>query len=165
MPLFFRPSALIALVSFVFFTCVAHAEKLRITSTPPGAKVEINGVAVGTTPFEKDYPGGYFRKAKTAVGSRLGHPLVAGLSFDGYSIKEIVLTEGPAEWISLKGRNYGNYFLFKTTHFDVKLDSVTATFTGGVSARLPAGSANLSPEVSLEDCRNPAAASSSLKLA
>jgi len=64
---------------------------------------------------------------------------VERFSFDGYSIKEIVLTEGPAEWISLKGRNYGNYFPFNTTHFEVKPDSVTATFTLGVSARLPAG--------------------------
>jgi hypothetical protein len=79
----------IALISRTFFAYDTHAEKLRITSTPRGAKVEINGVAVGTTPFEKDYPGGYFRKTKTAVGSRGGHPLVARLSFDGYSIKEI----------------------------------------------------------------------------
>src|SRR5438477_8789154 len=109
-----RLRASIALMSLVFFTGASHAEKLRITSTPPGAKVEINGVAVGTTPLEKDYPGGFFHKTKTAVGSRLGHALVARLSFDGYSIKEIILTEGPSEWISLKGRNYGNYFLFKT---------------------------------------------------
>jgi hypothetical protein len=42
------------------------------------------------------------------------------------------------------------YWLFKTDHFDVKLDSLGATFTGGVSARLPAGAANLAPELSLE---------------
>lgn len=47
---------------------VRHARrKLRITGTPPGAKVEINGVAVGATPFDKDYPGGYFHKTKTAA--------------------------------------------------------------------------------------------------
>jgi hypothetical protein len=28
------------------------------------------------------------------------------LAFDGYSIKDVVPTEGPAEWISRKGRNY-----------------------------------------------------------
>jgi hypothetical protein len=61
-----RLHASIALISFAFFTSATHAEKLRITSTPPGAKVEINGVAVGTTPFEKDYPSGYFHKTKTA---------------------------------------------------------------------------------------------------
>src|SRR6266478_5060510 len=91
MSLCLRLRASIALILFAVFTCAAHAEKLGITSTPPGARVEINGVAVGTTPFEKDYPGGYFHKTKTAVGSRLGHPLVARLSFDGYSIKDIVL--------------------------------------------------------------------------
>ena len=58
---------------FAFFTSAAYARKLRITSTPRGGKVEIKGLAVGTTPFEKDYPGGYFHKSKTAVGSRLGH--------------------------------------------------------------------------------------------
>ena len=63
-----RLHASIALISFAFFTNATHAEKLRVTSTPPGAKVEINGVAVGTTPFEKDYPGGYFHKTNTAVG-------------------------------------------------------------------------------------------------
>jgi len=73
----------IALISLTFFTYDTHAEKLRITSTPPGAKVKINGVAVGTTPFEKDYPGGYLRKTKTAVGSRRDHPLVARLCAHG----------------------------------------------------------------------------------
>src|SRR5437763_5924390 len=100
--------ALVCLMS----ACAAHAEKLRITSTPPGAKVEINGVAVGTTPFEKDYPGGYFHKTKTVMGSRLAHPLFARLSLPGYAVKEIQLTEAQGEWVSLKGRNYGSYWLF-----------------------------------------------------
>jgi hypothetical protein len=47
--------------------------------------------------------------------------------------KKIALTEGRAEWISLKGRNYGNYFLFKTKHFDVRLDSIIATFTDSIA--------------------------------
>ena len=59
-----RLHAAIALISFAFFTSAAYARKLRITSTPPGGKVEIKGIAVDTTPFEKDYPGGYFTKAK-----------------------------------------------------------------------------------------------------
>jgi hypothetical protein len=116
-----------------FSSAPGTPEDFVVTSTPPGGKVEINGIAVGTTPFDKDYPGGYFHKSKTAVGSRPGHSLVAGLSADGYSIKEIVRTEGPAEWISLKGRNHGNYFLFKTNRFDVRLDSIIATFTGGIA--------------------------------
>ena len=150
MPLFLRLRVQIALITCLSSACLAHGETLRITSTPAGAKVEINGVAVGVTPFEKDYPGGYFHKTKTLVGSRLSHPLIARLSFAGYSIKEIVLTEGPSDWISLKGRNYGPYWLFKSSHFEVTLDSVTATFTGSVGTNLSAGTANISPELSLE---------------
>jgi S1-C subfamily serine protease len=150
MLLFFRLRVPFALIVFFSFACVARAEKLRITSKPPGATVQINGVDVGTTPFEKDYPGGYFHKTKTVVGARLGHPLVARLSSLGYAVKEILLTEGPSDWISLKGKNYSPYWLFKSDHFDVTLDSVVATFTGGVTARLPAARANLSPELSLE---------------
>jgi hypothetical protein len=48
----------------------AHADKLHITSTPPGAVVEINGVAVGTTPLEKDFPGGYFHKIPAIAAGR-----------------------------------------------------------------------------------------------
>jgi S1-C subfamily serine protease len=150
MSLSLRLRGQIALIVLASFACAARGEKLRITSSPLGATVEINGVAVGTTPFEKDYPGGYFHKTKTVMGSRLAHPLVARLSFAGYAIKEIVLTEGPADWISLKGRNYGPYWLLKSDHFEVKLDLVAAIFTGNVTEHLPAGSANLAPELSLE---------------
>src|ERR1043166_1291606 len=150
MPLFLRLRVQIALITCLSSACLAHGETLRIPGPPAGAKVEINGVAVGVTPFEKDYPGGYFHKTKTLVGSRLSHPLIARLSFAGYSIKEIVLTEGPSDWISLKGRNYGPYWLFKSSHFEVTLDSVTATFTGSVGTNLSAGTANISPELSLE---------------
>src|SRR5215468_548787 len=89
-------------------TCV-FAEKLQITSNPSGAAVEINGVAVGSTPFEKDYPGGYFHKTRTSFGARLEHPLVARISLTGYATKELVLTEGPQDWISLYSRDRGEY--------------------------------------------------------
>ena len=79
--------------SFLFAPRVS-AEKLTIISTPPGATVEINGIVVGTTPFEKDYPGGYFHRTRSAVGSRLERPLVARLNLAGYATKETPLTEG-----------------------------------------------------------------------
>ena len=118
--------------ALLFLPARVSADKLTITSIPPGATVEINGIAVGTTPFEKDFPGGYFHRTRTSLGSRLEHPLVARLNLTGYATKEIPLTEGPAEWISLNGRKHGEYFLFKTNHFDVQLDSVAQTFTGEV---------------------------------
>jgi hypothetical protein len=52
-----------------------YAEKLQFTSNPPGATVELDGVAIGTTPCEKDFPGGYFHKTKTSFGARRPCPL------------------------------------------------------------------------------------------
>src|SRR3989475_9930752 len=127
------------------------ADKLQITSTPPGATVELDAVAVGTTPFEKDFPGGYFHKTRTSMGSRLEHAVVARISLTGYASKEIKLTEGPMNWISLNGRNRGEYWLFKSGHFNVELQPVSETFTGAVVANAPGGDAGVPPELSLEE--------------
>ena len=61
----------------------ALADKLRMTTVPPGATVQINGVLVGTTPYEQNIPGGYLHKTKTSLGSRLEHPMVARLALQG----------------------------------------------------------------------------------
>src|SRR6266852_6033572 len=114
----------------------AMADKLQITSEPSGATVEIDGVPAGTTPYEKDFPGGYFHKTRTSVGSRLEHPMVARISLSGYATKELTLTEGPMLWISLNGHIHGEYWLLKSDHFHVDLDPIAQTFTGSVSANL-----------------------------
>ena len=129
----------------------ADADKLQITSTPPGATVELDGVAAGVTPFEKDFPGGYFRKTRTSMGSRLEHPVVARISLSGYASKEVKLTEGPMNWISLNGRNRGEYWLFKSDHFHVDLRPISEAFTGEVTAKVSDGGASLQPELSLEE--------------
>jgi S1-C subfamily serine protease len=131
----------------------ARADKLRITTVPSGAAVQINGVLVGTTPYEQNIPGGYLHKTKTSLGSRLGHPMVVRLTLEGYAAKEIQLTEGPMIWVStLKGHNHGNYWLLKTDHFQVELQSASQTFTGAVesvsSSTLVPGPR---PELSLEE--------------
>src|SRR5215470_8293771 len=122
----------ILVVAYLLLACpvCTLAEKLRITSNPTGATVEIDGVAAGTTPFEKDYPGGYFHKTRTVLGKRLEHPMVARISFTGYTTKELVLTEGPMEWVSLNGRDRGAYWLLKSNHFNVDLQPVSEAFTG-----------------------------------
>ena len=130
---------------------VSSAESLRITSNPPGAIVELDGVPAGTTPFQKDFPGGYFHRARTALGARLEHPMIARISLAGYATREIALTEGPMEWIDLHGRHHGQYWLFKADHFHADLETITATFTGSVSAVTPAQPASLEPELSLEE--------------
>lgn len=134
-------------------TCPSHAlaDKLRITSNPPGASVEIDGVSVGTTPFEKDYPGGYFHKTRTSLGARLEHPMVARITLAGYSTKELTLTEGPMNWVSLNGRNHGDYWLLKSGHFHVDLQQVSDIFTGEVSATLSNASVDLKPALSREE--------------
>src|SRR5260370_17966753 len=92
---------LCAVLTLLSFPSRAVADKLQITSTPPGAIVELDGVAAGTTPFEKDFPGGYFRKTRTSMGARLEHPVMARISLTGYASQEVQLTEGPLHSISL----------------------------------------------------------------
>jgi hypothetical protein len=68
------PLRLLFLVSLV--SCLpplSCAESLKITCTPPGATVELDGVLEGTTPFEKDFPGGYFHRTRT-------HPYLSWLA-------------------------------------------------------------------------------------
>src|SRR5438270_931517 len=122
------------------------AETLKITSTPPGGTVEINGVVVGTTPYEQQLPGGYFHKTKTALGRRLQNPMAARISLAGYTTKEIQMTEGPMNWVSLKGHNHGEYWLLKLPHFHVDLDPISKVFAGNISADIPGGT---------EDAHNP----------
>jgi hypothetical protein len=45
-----------ALAAMMSFAPQSRREALSVTSSPPGANVEINGVLVGTTPFHADYP-------------------------------------------------------------------------------------------------------------
>ena len=146
-------SAMRFYVLLFFLTCPAHAlaDKLRITSNPSGATVEIDGVAMGTTAFEREYPGGYFHKTRTAFGSRLEHPMVAHISLAGYTTKEILLTEGPMEWVSLYGRSRGDYWLLKSSHSHVDLQPITETFTGEISAEVSGVSVDMMPELSREE--------------
>ena len=99
----------------------AHADKLRITSEPPGATVEVEG-KTGTTPFETDFPGGYFRPPLTLLSKRLSHPMTARITLDGYVTKEIILTETQKEWVSSNGHKRFPYYLFRSLSFHVHLD-------------------------------------------
>ena len=126
---------------FVFIALVAcatcaprmRAGSLTITSTPPGATVEIDGAAIGTTPYKIDYPSSYFHKPHTVFGSRLDHAMTLRIYKDGYSAQQLKLTEGPLPWMSLTGRHEGNYFLLKADHFDFKLEAVSEAKTGAAA--------------------------------
>ena len=130
---------------------LSAADSLKITSTPPGATVELDGVPAGTTPFEKNFPGGYFHRTKTALGQRMEHPMVARVSLPGFATREIALTQGPMDWIDLHGRHHGQHSLFKTDHSHVDLDTITSMFTGAVAAVRTPEPASVAPELSLEE--------------
>jgi S1-C subfamily serine protease len=129
----------------------SSAQSLKFTSSPPGATVELDGVSVGTTPLEKSFPGGYFHRTKTAIGQRLEHPMVARLSLTGFATHEIALTEGPMDWIDLRGRHHGQYWLFKSDHFHADLRSLASTFTGAVSVANAERTVAQGPQLSLEE--------------
>jgi S1-C subfamily serine protease len=127
------------------------ADKLQITSIPPGATVEIDG-KTGTTPYEENFPGSYFRDPFSLLSKRLNHPLVARIHLDGYVTKEISLTEGPLEWTSASGHKRFAYFLFRSSQFHVQLDPVGSVFTGSISSKTDMEKeADLAPALSLEE--------------
>lgn len=118
---------LAALAAVVSLAPQNHAESLTVTSSPPGASVEINGVPVGTTPFRVEYPGGYFHKTHLVFSARLDHSMTLRISKDGYSPQQIALTAGPFEWVAVTGKHHGNYFLLKSDHFALKLEPAALT--------------------------------------
>jgi PEGA domain len=43
-------------------------DRVSIISDPPGATVEIDGIAVGKTPYQFEVPGGYLHGTKSVFG-------------------------------------------------------------------------------------------------
>jgi hypothetical protein len=91
----FTVPRLIAVLFLLLCPERAAAETLKIASVPSGATVEIDGVLGGTTPFEKEYPGGYFHKTLTSMGSRLEHRVTKGV----VSAVGKFANAGPGAWI------------------------------------------------------------------
>lgn len=98
----------------------AVGEKVVITSEPSGAAVEIEERS-GTTPYQADFPDGYFHEPRILLSKHLSRPLIARLTLEGYESQEIVLTLGPREWVSNNGHKRFQYFVFGRTHFHVLL--------------------------------------------
>jgi hypothetical protein len=117
--------ALILLAAFTALALRALAEHLTITSVPTGATIEIDGAAIGVTPYTIDYPSSYFHKPHTVFSSRLEHALILKIHKEGYTSQQITLTDGPLQWISVTGRRHGNYFLLKGDHFLFQLEQVS----------------------------------------
>jgi hypothetical protein len=92
---------------------------------PVGATIEIDGAAIGVTPYTIDYPSSYFHKPHTVFSSRLEHALILKIHKEGYTSQQITLTDGPLQWISVTGRRHGSYFLLKGGHFTFQLEQVS----------------------------------------
>jgi hypothetical protein len=116
--------AAIGLAALALAAPAARAETFKVTSTPAGAAVEIDGVVVGTTPFHADYPGCYFHKPHTVFGARLEHAMVLRVSKDGYALQQITLTDGPLDWVGITGKKHGKYFVLRSDHFELQLEPV-----------------------------------------
>ena len=128
--------ASLGLIALLPLASRARAETLTITSTPPGATVEIDGVVIGTTPCEVKYPGGYFHKTRTVFGQRLEHSMIVRIYKDGFTSQEVRLTDGPFEWVALNGRDHGHYWLLKTNHIQATLETISTVFNSHVRERL-----------------------------
>jgi len=50
-------------------------------------------------------------------------------------------------WISLNGRNRGEYWLLKSDHFHVDLQPISETFTGSITAKVSDAGVGLQPEL------------------
>jgi PEGA domain len=137
--------AFLALSACLALASRARAESLTITSSPPGASVEINGANAGTTPYKINYPGGYFHRPHTVFTPRLDHSMNVKVSLDGYVTEQLTLTQGPFEWVAINGRHHGSYFLFKSAKFNIKLDPVYHASTAPSTAPSPAALAREGP--------------------
>ena len=121
----------------------AYAAKnyVSVTSDPPGASVEIDGIVVGTTPYQVEVPGGYLHGTKSVFGKLLRHQVRLRLLLDGYLPTQADLAIGPTPWIALNGTYHGDYWLLKADHFHFTLERAATTFTGTVEAKLGSPSA------------------------
>jgi len=130
----------------------ALADTLKITSDPPGATVEIDQVVVGKTPYEAQFPGGYFHGTKSVLGRLLRTPMHARVSLPGYITQEAELTRGPMPWVALNGAYRGDYYVFKTDSFHFQLKKTGDKLTGAVQAAPGGtGSATMLPERTLPE--------------
>jgi len=71
---------------------------------------------------------------------------------DGYTTREVVMTEGPMPWIALKGTHHGDYWLLKAHHFDLVLERMSKSLIGAASVTVAGNSkVEMRPELSVED--------------
>lgn len=127
-----RPLSLFAFILLVTisFSTTAKAEKVfTITSEPAGARVEINGQYVGTTPLQQKMKDFYFKGPKYLWSEWLNVPLQVTVSKEGYVAQTGLITTGPYRWVNLNYTAEKIYYVIAKTTFSVKLEKI-ADFMG-----------------------------------
>lgn len=123
-----RRSPMLVILASAFVLLIstsAHAEKMfSVTSDPPDARVEINGQAVGTTPFQKKVKDFLFNGPKYLWSEWLNTPLQVTVSKDGYVAQTIVITNGPYRWVNFNYTAEKIYYVITQQSFHVKLQKI-----------------------------------------
>jgi S1-C subfamily serine protease len=119
---------LIRVLSLAVVVAAASAEAsakilFRVTTDPPGAKVQINGRTVGTTPYEIELEDFMVKGHGKWVWSKyLSTPMTMTLSREGYFSKEVQITSGPFRWVNGNGTAFHLYYVVTDTTWNIKLD-------------------------------------------
>jgi hypothetical protein len=124
----------------------AYAKKtLKVESDPAGARVEIAGEFVGTTPLTRENVKDFMFQGPIYGWSKfLATPLQMTVSKEGYVTQTIIITKGPFVWASVDRSTIKYFYVVSSTYFNVKLQKV-GDFLGGNP--LAAKAANLTPPV------------------
>jgi len=122
----------------------AEQEKWKffaVASDPPGARVEINGEFIGTTPFKEPVKYKFFYNGPTfAFSSYLNQHQTMTISKEGYVTKSFVITKGPYEWVSINGENRLIFYVVSQPEFNIKLEKI-GEFLGTNPFAKPSGGA------------------------
>lgn len=140
----------VALVLAFVSACWAK-DYVSITTNPPGATVEIDGIVVGKTPYRFEVPGGYLHGTKSVFGKVLRQQVHLRLSLDGYLAQDADMAKGPTPWIALNGTYHGDYWILKTANFSYNLQKAATTFTGNIQAAAGLESVSLRPALPTEE--------------
>src|SRR5262245_55423833 len=97
------------LVAWLFLTPILNAgsnDSVTITSEPAGARIEVNGRFIGTTPFEWKVGNWALNPHKSwATSKHLQESLVMTIIMEGFVPKTVEMTGKQLRWTSLNGQH------------------------------------------------------------